>query len=166
MSSNRSHQASDVRLRGISRDDALAITRLLEGDTELALRTATMPIPYTLEDAHTFLSTADPREVFAIVVGDDLVGTIGMIGTDEPVEIGYWIGRIFWGRGYATSAVGQLIEEARRRGISHLVADAFPDNIASMRVLEKSGFIRRGEVERDFPKRGGLRRLIHFELRL
>ena len=152
-----------VWLRPISVDDASAITRLLAGDTELALQTATIPIPYTIDTAHNFLSRADPNQIFSIIAQDELVGAIGMKEC-EPVEIGYWIGRVHWRRGYATAAVALLMKEARCRGIIRLAAEVFPDNTASMHVLEKSGFISQGEVWRDLPERGGLRRLIRFEV--
>jgi RimJ/RimL family protein N-acetyltransferase len=151
-----------VRLRGASPEDAPRVTRLLEGDTELALRTAMIPIPYTMESAEEFLAQVDPQLVLAIVVADQLVGMAGMTGAEEPVEIGYWIGRPYWGRGFATAAVALLMEEARRRGIRHLAADVFPDNTGSARVLEKSGFARQGEIQKDLPKRGGLRTLIRY----
>jgi ribosomal-protein-alanine N-acetyltransferase len=155
-----------VRLRRISIDDAPAITRLLEGDSDLALRTATIPIPYTIGDALAFLNTADPDQVFAIEAGDELVGMIGMRQTEDTTEIGYWLGRPYWGRGYATRAVELLVEEALRREIPSLAAEVFPDNPASMRVLEKNRFVNVGCVERDLPKRGGRRQLIRFQLDL
>jgi len=151
-----------VRLRGASLEDAPRVTRLLEGDTELALRTAMIPIPYTMESAEEFLAQVDPQLVFAIVVADQLVGMAGMTGVEEPVEIGYWVGRPYWGRGFATAAVALLMEEARRRGIRCLAADVFPDNAASARVLEKNGFARQGEIQKDLPKRGGWRTLIRY----
>lgn len=157
-------KSAQVRLRGITEADAMAITSLLQNDAELALQTASLPIPYTIEDARAFLSTADPQQVFAIVLEDELVGVIGMAGADEPVEIGYWIGRRHWGRGYATFAVSLLVQEARRRGISLLCAEMFPENDGSMRVLEKNGFLRQGEIDRHLPQRGGLRRLIRFRV--
>jgi RimJ/RimL family protein N-acetyltransferase len=174
-----------LRLRTISPGDAVAITRLLEGDTELALQTATIPIPYTIESARAFLAAADPLRIFAIAVGDELVGTIGMIGPrgmmgsqppgqtssteptddnpDEPIEVGYWIGRVHWERGYATAALRLLVELAQRRGISRLDAYAYPLNAASVRVLEHNGFVPQGEVQRNLPQRGGLHTLLHFQ---
>ncbi len=154
----------DVWLRPISPHDAEALTRLFAGDTELALQTATMPIPFTIEDARAFLSTADPERIFVIVAGDEVVGTMGAAGAEQPFEIGYCVGRAHWGRGYATAALGLLIREAQRKGITQFFADVFPGNPASMRVLEKNGFTRMGEIERDLPKRGGLRTLIRFHL--
>lgn len=153
---------AQVRLSGASLADAPRVTQLLAGDTELALRTASIPIPYTIEVARDFLLHVDPRLIFAIVVANDVVGMAGMTGLTEPVEIGYWVGRPYWGCGFATAAVSLLIKEARRHGIRCLVADVFPDNAASARVLEKNGFVKQGEVQRDLPLRGGLRTLIHY----
>lgn len=151
-----------VWLRGASLADAPHVTRLLEGDTELALRTASIPIPYTIDAAEEFLARVDRELTFAIIIADQLVGMVGMTGVVEPVETGYWVGRPYWGRGFATAAVALLIEEARRRGIRRLAAHVFPDNVASARVLEKNGFVCQGEVQRDLPMRGGLRTLIHY----
>ncbi len=160
----RDTKTPEVRLRPISPDDAEALTRLFAGDTELALQTAAMPIPFTIEDARAFLSTADPERIFAIMAGDEVVGTMGMAGAEEPVEIGYCVGRVYWGRGYATTALGLLIKGAQSKGMMDFIADVFPGNPASMRVLEKNGFTRLADIERDLPKRGGLRRLIRFHL--
>jgi RimJ/RimL family protein N-acetyltransferase len=78
------------------------------------------------------------------------------------VEIGYWVGRDYWGKGYASDAVALLIETIRSPEIGRLVADVFPDNRASARVLEKNGFTCMGEFEKNLPLRGGLRRLLRF----
>ena len=168
-----------VALRPLSIDDAQALTRLLSGDVELALQTATMPIPYTLESAHTFLSGCDPNHNFAIILQraqgppnglrpweEELVGGCGFKAEPQGVEIGYWIGRPYWGRGYATAAVELLVEEARRRGLERLYAEVFAENPASMRVLEKAGFARDGEADHDFPQRGGRRRVVRFHREL
>lgn len=57
-------------------------------------------------------------------------------------EIGYWIGKEYWGRGIATEALAAfLLLETRRP----LLAYAARDNVASIRVLEKCGFVRSGE---------------------
>ena len=58
-------------------------------------------------------------------------------------EVGYWLGRPFWGRGIATAALRAfLTEEARRPLEAHVAAH----NVASRRVLEKCGFRACGEV--------------------
>jgi RimJ/RimL family protein N-acetyltransferase len=60
---------------------------------------------------------------------------------DEP-EVGYWIGREFWGRGIATAALSAFLEVETRRLLSAYVAG---HNLASIRVLEKCGFTLAGD---------------------
>ena len=59
----------------------------------------------------------------------------------EP-EIGYWLGRAYWGQGAATRALALFLEVIT---IRPLYAYTAKDNIGSLRVLEKCGFIRCGE---------------------
>ena len=70
-----------------------------------------------------------------------LVGSCGLGRRPSgAVEMGYWIGRSFWGRGFATEASRALIDIARGLGLPRLEASHFLDNPASARVLEKLGF--------------------------
>jgi RimJ/RimL family protein N-acetyltransferase len=57
-------------------------------------------------------------------------------------EVTYWIGKAYWGRGIATDALAELLEEVKIRPV---YARAVKDNIASLRVLEKCGFAIVGE---------------------
>jgi RimJ/RimL family protein N-acetyltransferase len=59
-------------------------------------------------------------------------------------EVGYWLGRAFWGKGVATRALSAFLELERRRPLYGYVAS---HNIGSLRVLEKCGFTLRGEKE-------------------
>jgi RimJ/RimL family protein N-acetyltransferase len=52
-------------------------------------------------------------------------------------RIGYWIGKQFWGRGVASSALKEFLEEVK---IRPLYAHVVNHNLASKRVLEKNGF--------------------------
>ena len=54
-------------------------------------------------------------------------------------EVGYWIGRAYWGKGIATRALAALLEEDTKRPLHARVAG---DNLGSVRVLEKCGFER------------------------
>ena len=60
--------------------------------------------------------------------------------------MGYWIARLYWGRGLATEACRALIEIARTLGLASLEGSHFIDNPASARVLEKLGFEPRGLI--------------------
>jgi RimJ/RimL family protein N-acetyltransferase len=57
-------------------------------------------------------------------------------------EVGYWLGKEFWGKGIATEALRQFLGEVKSRPLFAHVAQ---HNIASKRVLEKCGFIVIGE---------------------
>src|SRR5262249_46574973 len=67
------------------------------------------------------------------------------------LEVTYWIGREFWGKGIATKALAVFLSAVKARP---LYARAAKDNIASLRVLEKCGFTIAG-YERGFGNAGG-----------
>jgi RimJ/RimL family protein N-acetyltransferase len=73
----------------------------------------------------------------AVVVDGEVVGTIGAWGNPGEREVTYWIGRSFWGRGFATRALEALLAIDRSRPFHAHVA---PGNLGSRRVLEKCGF--------------------------
>jgi RimJ/RimL family protein N-acetyltransferase len=88
---------------------------------------------------------ADPTVVAcAIVVDVTVVGDIVSWVEEERREVGYWIGREYWGRGYATEALRLLLEEIPDRPIFARVAE---HNVGSRRVLEKCGFVHIGEAD-------------------
>ena len=88
--------------------------------------------------------------VFAIEHRDHgLVGVLGFHG-QSPLgpEIGYWLGRPFWGQGLATEAATAALTWAREQWRRRVVVSGhFADNPASGRVLEKAGFLYTGEVQ-------------------
>lgn len=62
------------------------------------------------------------------------------IGGGNPVEIGYYVARSAWGKGYATElAAGLLRYGFETLGLDRIVAVIIPENAASARVLEKAG---------------------------
>ena len=73
----------------------------------------------------------------AIVVDDEVVGTIGSWGDPGEREVTYWIGRAYWGKGIATAALDAFLAVERSRPLHARVAS---DNVAWCRVLEKCGF--------------------------
>jgi RimJ/RimL family protein N-acetyltransferase len=123
----------------------------LANDFGVTRMTTRMPHPYTLEDARTFVArveVGDPAREVTWVVADG-TGPVGVIGfySDRSftAEVGYWLGRPAWGRGYASETLARALAWAdnvwRRRC---LVACCYTDNPASARVLEKSGFLPTG----------------------
>ena len=127
-------------------EDAPALAAAI-ADEMIVRNLATAPWPYSLRDAEAFL--AQPRDpampsflIFERTDGaPNLVGSCGLGRRPSgAIELGYWIARPHWGRGYATEASGALIDIARTLGFERLEGSHFVDNPASGRVLEKLGF--------------------------
>jgi RimJ/RimL family protein N-acetyltransferase len=120
------------------------------------------PHPYTEEDADSwfFLLAQMPEPThWAIEVDASAVGGIGVIlgeGVNaKSGHLGYWLGEPYWGRGIMTAAVRATSEYIMSRfDLLRLEAPVFEWNAASMRVLEKSGFVREGVLRRSVFKDG------------
>jgi RimJ/RimL family protein N-acetyltransferase len=138
-----------ISIREIQRRDAPVI-QTLASDREVAA-TSLLPHPYPEEGATAFIErsirqrSAGTDFVFAVVAGDELVGVSGLhdLGGEPPsLELGYWIGRPFWRRGYGASAAAQVAEWAfRSLQIGRLTAHCLERNLASVRILEGLGFL-------------------------
>lgn len=106
------------------------------------------PHPYTMTDAERWIfhaSTALTTTVFAIEVEGNAVGSIGLVPKEDvyrrSMEIGYWLGEQYWGRGIVTEAVGAMTAYGFDTfDIVRIFADIFVWNTASVRVLEKNGY--------------------------
>jgi ribosomal-protein-alanine N-acetyltransferase len=94
------------------------------------------------------------------------LGSAGFGGPGRVAELGYVLGRAYWGRGYATEAVCAMLDHARTLGLRRLDAYSFIDNLASARVLEKATFVDLGVVTRNYPARGGRRQVRHYRKKL
>ena len=148
-------------LRAPVHADAVWIAELAN-DAEVARMTSGVPHPYRLADAEAFVARAllaDPDQDQPLLIEHTTFGPIGMAGFHQRggwPELGYWLGRTFRGRGFATEAVQAALNWAqggRSRGgwgKRAVVASHFIDNPASARVLDKVGFLYTGEVRQDF----------------
>ena len=133
-------------LRAPRHSDVNAIAALV-ADRRIATNTARIPHPYSVADAEQFVAAANRRAgeaVFVICRDDTLIGACGLDprgGESDAVELGYWLGVPYWGRGLATEAVRALIDYAFGE-CEHeaLQAGARVSNPASRRVLEKCAF--------------------------
>ena len=73
-----------------------------------------------------------------VLVNGRVAGNVVCFERDGSREVGYWIGREFWGKGVATRALAAFLAEVRERP---LFAGVARHNVASLRVLEKCGFV-------------------------
>lgn len=78
----------------------------------------------------------------AIVADGQLAGHVGVFESEGRHEIGYWLGREHWGKGIASAAIEKVLPMVRVRP---LFAQTAQHNLASVRVLEKLGFVRVAE---------------------
>jgi RimJ/RimL family protein N-acetyltransferase len=131
-------------------EDAPALAAAI-ADEAIVRNLATAPWPYSLREAEAFLaSPKDPAlPTFLLFArtnaAPELVGACGLGRRPSgAVELGYWIARAHWGKGFATEAGQQLLEIARTLGFTQLEGSHFLDNPASGRVLEKLGFAPTG----------------------
>ena len=83
----------------------------------------------------------DSALTMAIVADGEIAGNIGCWEADGCRFVGYWIGREFWGRGLATQALAELLGIVDARPVR---ANVVRSNVASIRVLEKCGFVEIG----------------------
>ena len=128
---------SAIRLRDVSRFD-LGVLYEQQSDPE-ASRMAAFPI----RDRKAFYAHWDrilrDRSVIkkTILLDGVVAGNVVSFQRDGVREVGYWIGRSFWGRGIATRALAELLVQIVLRPLYARVA---LHNAASVRVLTKCGF--------------------------
>ena len=133
-------------------EDAAALAQAI-ADEQIVRNLARAPWPYRLCDAEAFLKAPQDPVLPSFLLfartgaAPELVGSCALARLPSgAVEMGYWIARAHWSRGYATEAATQLIAIARTLELPQLEASHFIDNPASGRVLEKLGFTPTGLV--------------------
>jgi [ribosomal protein S5]-alanine N-acetyltransferase len=153
-----------INLRELFVNDAQAIANLMNYDISKYLYE--VPDPYSAEDALNFIKTAhndfkslsalhfaieyigmsEPRNNYPVLVGSIGLKNIDLI--NKKANLGYWIGKQYWGRGIATECVRLIINYAFSSdlGLREVIAYVFSENKASIRILEKNGMKKKGEV--------------------
>ncbi|MCB1035889.1 MAG: GNAT family N-acetyltransferase [Acidobacteria bacterium] len=96
-------------------------------------------------NAHWAKWSREPTtQLRAVLVRGQVAGSVVSWQADDGRHLlGYWIDRAFWGRGVASAALTLFLEEISLRPLSAHVAKT---NLASIRILEKSGFTLTAEA--------------------
>ncbi|KAF4829082.1 putative N-acetyltransferase YoaA [Colletotrichum tropicale] len=154
--------------------DAAAMARGANNVKIAANMRNTFPSPYLLEHAEGWLAMCakDPGNSFAICRVDDgaYVGNIGVIrGNDVQYrtwDVGYWVAEDYWGNGYASEALPAFCKFCFESNPSllRLEASAYSSNVASRRVLEKSGWTYEGAKRQAVEKNGQVLDLVLFSI--
>jgi len=150
-----------LTLRRPAPDDARAVFQTYAADPEVT-RYVGFPRHQRMEDTHAFLAYSDrqwttwPAGPYLVHLRSTgaLLGASGlMFETSLRAATGYVLARAAWGQGYATEALGAMVEVARTSGVRRLYAVCHATHHASARVLEKGGFTLEGTLRRyaDFP---------------
>ncbi|MBI5165098.1 MAG: GNAT family N-acetyltransferase, partial [Magnetospirillum sp.] len=152
-----------LRLRPLGPADEPELVRLLD-DWDVVRHTAAIPHPYTAADAAAFVALMAERRArrqgVALAMERSLDGRlVGCVGFgldhDGTPELGFWVGRAFWGQGLATEALRRLIRHLLADlGMPRVWASAHPDNHASIRVQERLGLGLAGVETVALPARG------------
>ena len=110
-----------------------------------------MPYPYTYNDCVGYLKESNNNElVLNIFLDNQLIGGVGLhLHNDNYYELGYWLGKDYWGKGYATESSKYLLEYALKKSDSPKIKSGyFIDNLPSGNVLKKLGFKELGIEKR------------------
>ena len=139
------------------RTERLLLRRARPGDVDamhrimsdpVAMRYWSTPPHAALEETETWLASmieADPAE------SDDFIVTLngavlGKFGAWRLPEFGFLIDPAYWGKGLASEAMVAFVERRRALGSSEIKADVDPRNAASLRLLERHGFVETGRA--------------------
>jgi RimJ/RimL family protein N-acetyltransferase len=152
-------------LRLIEKSDAPALFPLIN-DPDVARNLKTVPHPYPENELVPWIRKAriaarkKERFEMAIVLKETglPVGACSLLHISWEhlrSEIGYWIGKPYWGQGYMTEAVTKMLDFGfADLGLESIHAYCFIRNPASIRVLEKAGFTHEGYIRHAIRKDG------------
>jgi [ribosomal protein S5]-alanine N-acetyltransferase len=154
------HAFSDIQLHPLTEHMAPDLAQIAnDREVWIQLRDR-FPHPYHQQDAEAFISMVahqNPLLIRGIFFQQQLCGVISITPMQDvhriSAEIGYFLGKDFWGKGIATVAVRQMTAYAfQMLPIERIFAGIFSSNPASMRVLEKNGFTLEGVSKRAIVK--------------
>jgi RimJ/RimL family protein N-acetyltransferase len=137
-------------LRPLEPADTAAIATLI-ADWDVIRWLTRPPYPYTASDAAQFIAhvtskaPSDPDLYFAVTQAGALIGVVNLDRRPRGMNLGYWIGKPYWGHGYMTEAATALAAHffAIRRDPA-IASGTLSGNEASAKVLRKLGFEETG----------------------
>jgi RimJ/RimL family protein N-acetyltransferase len=146
-------------------DDAAELQRLA-GDRRIADTTLAIPHPYELDHALAWIGNQRKESArgraanFAIRLSSDspIIGSAGLRDIDAEhlqAELGFWIGREWWGHGYAREAAAAVIRFGfETLGLNRICAHHMLRNPAAGKVLQHVGMVREGVLRQRVRKWG------------
>ncbi len=158
--------APPISLRRWRAEDAPRMAELLNSPAVCRTLAAGLPTPYRVEHALGFIAAcnhAAHMEERAILLGEEIVGTVGATLEGRRALIGYWLGEAYWRRGIMSCALPLFIAELPPR-ITGLRARCFDFNPASAALLRRCGFTpSEAATTAELAKDGQEHPVLHFE---
>jgi RimJ/RimL family protein N-acetyltransferase len=155
---------NNISIRKWSPSDAPALTKIINNKAVQDNLRDGIPFPYTEKDGAEFITSmllADSTDTFAfaITLNGEIVGSISAFRQANihrrTAELGYYIAAEHWGKGITAQAVRLLCNFIfEQTDIIRIYAEPFAHNLASFRVLEKSGFVFEGTLRSNAVKNG------------
>lgn len=111
------------------------------------------------------ISQREDRYLFGIFLDGKLIGLINDCEiNDECIEMGYALHPDYHNQGYTTEAFSAVIKSLLSKGFTEIIAGAFEDNIASMRVMEKCG-MKRTKMTAEIEYRGKTHKCVYYSIK-
>lgn len=147
----------------------------LANDEEVVRHTMGMPFPYEEADAIKLLYRAitglEEEKAYLLAIrwksSREFLGAIGLhlIPEQQKAEVGYWIGKEYWGQGISSEALGCMLAFGFKvLKLNKILATHTTTNMASAAVMKKNGMIFEGESIADSKRNGVWRDVHHYRL--
>lgn len=151
-------------LRPFLSSDAADVAKYA-GDYDIARTTLRIPHPYSVPQAEDWISSLDnvfqegKTVIFAIVPKtlNHIIGAVGLelCRTHDQAELGFWVGKPFWGQGYATEAARCVLQFGfQQLELNCVHAEHFIHNAASEKLMKKLGMKYEGTLRQRYKKYG------------
>jgi len=140
-------------IRGWKKGDEISLQKHADNPKISMYLLDRFPSPYTMEAANWWVDRLvdqpEPLFNFAITIGDKVIGGVGLEPREDVYRktalLGYWLSEELWGKGIITEVVKLVTAYAfEKLDIIRIQAGVLSKNPASMRVLEKAGYVKEG----------------------
>jgi len=157
-------EGKQINLRKLKRSDALSICQ--NANDRLIAKYTRLPYPYKLDDAYNFIKKThqnlNKKKSFELGIelkeNKEIIGVISLMKVDydnKNAEIGYWLGKKYWGRKIMKEAIKLLLNFGfKKLNLIRIYAKIMHPNISSAKLLEKSGFQYEGRMRKTITKDG------------
>lgn len=154
--------SAELQLRDWKDSDAKRLVSLANNENLSKNMLDTFPHPYTIENAEQWIAhcqNENKNVLQAIEYKGEFVGGIGAHFKDDihrySVELGYWVGENYWGKGIGTACVKAFSDYLFKNfKINRVYGEVFEHNLGSAKVLENCGFKHEATLKKAAYKNG------------